>query len=831
MSKSTPREETTDTPYVGQALTRREDRRHLIGRGRFTDDITPPDTLYAAIVRSPHAHARILAIDVEEARRLPGVVAVYTGADLRDQLEPLPCNWVLPGMRVPTHRALAIDTVRFHGDGVAVVVAEDPYIARDALDAVRVTYEPLPAATSPTQAAASNAPKVHGDMPSNVAFTFPVRGGDYAHASKQAEVRVRQQLLNQNMIPSALEPRAVVAEYDIGTDQLTVHSATQSPHIIKRMLAGVLRFPEHQIRVVAPDVGGGFGAKLHLYPEEVLCAFLARELTRPVKWTATRSEDFLATNHGRDHVQEIEVIAQHDGTITGIKATLYANLGAYLSGMGPGVPAVNCGFMLTGVYRIRNVDVQVHGVFTHTSRVDTYRGAGRPEATYLIERAVDLLARELKLDPAEVRRKNFIPPDAFPYKLPMRGFEYDSGNYEPNLNKALALADYHALRKRQAALRREGRYLGIGITTYTEFTGIGPGAALNMIGFQYGGWEYARVLAHATGKVSVFSGAADHGQGHGTSFAQIAADALGIPVEHIEVVQGDTARVPFGNGTFNSRSMPVGGTAIKLCCDRVIDKARRIAAHTLSVRPQDLDYTQGIFQVRERLNPVRVVTRAAERTRRQAVGAVVQAASGFVIPNEGAGRDSISFEEVARLAHFVSTYPPDLEPGLDEQMFYEPKNMTFPFGSYVAVVEVDVETGDIAWERLVAVDDCGPLINPLLARGQVHGGVAQGVGQALLEGAVYAEDGALASANWMTYAFPRAAHLPHIETDHTVTPTPLNPLGVKGLGEAATIATPPAVVNAVVDALAPFGVTHIDMPLSAENVWLAIQHATNGGKQ
>jgi carbon-monoxide dehydrogenase large subunit len=825
MSKAAGADSAEGQRVLGAEVVRRDDVRHLRGAGRFTDDVVPPGTLTAAILRSPHAHARVGAIDSTAALNMPGVVAVYTAADLGAKIAPLPCNWLLPGMVAPLHHALAPDVARFHGDAVAVVVAEDAYYAADALEALHVQYEALPAVSDPLAAAQSAAPLVHRELGRNVAFSFPIKGGNYARAARKAPLRLHAQLRNQNMVPGALEPRAVLAEFDRASEQLTVHSSTQAPHIIKRMLAEVLRFPEQHIRVVAPDVGGGFGAKLHLYPEEVLCAAIARELGRPVKWTASRSEDFLATNHGRDHMQSIEVLAQRDGTITGIKAEIYANLGAYLSGMGPGVPAINCGFMLTGVYRIRNLEVLVHGVYTHTSRVDTYRGAGRPEATYLIERAVDLVARELGIDPAEVRRRNFIPSDAFPYALPVPGFTYDSGDYAPNLQKALDLAGYDELRQRQAALRRQGRYLGIGICTYTEFTGIGPGAALNMIGFRYGGWEYGRVQVHASGKVTVYSGSADHGQGHATSFAQIAADALGIALDDIAVVQGDTAQVGFGNGTFNSRSMPVGGTAIKLCCDRIIDKARRIAAHALSVPPHELEYVDGVFRVRATSNALQKVARSARRNRRRVLGVAVRQLSGFVLPNEGLEQSSLSFAEVARMAHFVATFPTGMEPGLDEQIFYEPKNMTFPFGSYVAAVEVDIETGDITIERFVAVDDCGTIINPLLARGQVHGGVAQGLGQALLEGAIYAEDGRLSSNSWLRYAFPRAAHVPHIVSDHTVTPSPVNPLGVKGLGEAATIATPPALVNAVLDALAPLGVKHIDMPLSAERVWQAINDA------
>jgi aerobic carbon-monoxide dehydrogenase large subunit len=433
---------TTVQGLVGQEVLRREDRRHLIGQGRFTGDLAPTGLLHVAFVRSPHAHAQVRSVTAEPARKLPGVVGVVTGAGLRGQVAPLPCHWVLPGMTVPTHLALAVDTVRFQGEAVAAVVAEDPYVAADAAAAVQVDYRPLPAVTDVTTAGRPDAPLVHAELGRNEAFRFPGRGGNYARAARHADIRLRQRLINQNIVPAALEPRSVLAAYDRGTGELTVYSSTQSPHGIRRSLAEVLGFPEQRLRVVAPDVGGGFGAKLHLYPEEVVCAFLARKLGRPVRWTATRSEDFAATNHGRDHVQDLELCARRDGTITGLKAVLHANLGAYLSGMGPGVPAVNCAFMLTGTYRIPNVDVVTHGMLTHTSRVDTYRGAGHPEATYLIERAVDLLAAELHLDPAEIRRRNFIPPDAFPYRLPIRGFAYDSGNYEPALAKALDLVDY-----------------------------------------------------------------------------------------------------------------------------------------------------------------------------------------------------------------------------------------------------------------------------------------------------------------------------------------------------------------------------------------------------
>jgi carbon-monoxide dehydrogenase large subunit len=727
------------------------------------------------------------------------VVGVITGENLVDSVSPLPTNWVLPGMEVPVHRVLADQVVRFHGEAIAVVVAVDAHTATDAAQAIDVGFQPLPAVTDPWRAAQPDAPLVHPGLAGasergNILFRFPTRAGDYATARQAADVVVGQRLRNQNLIPGALEPRSVLADYDDRTGTVTVHSSTQSPHIIKRMLAEVLSFPEDRLRVVAPDVGGGFGSKLHLYPEEVLVTALAIRLRRAVRWTATRSEDFQATNHGRDHIQDVELCATADGVITGIKATLFANLGAYVSGMAAGVPTANCALMVTGVYRIPNVEVDTLGVLTNTSRVDTYRGAGRPEATYLIERMVDQLARELRIDPAEIRRRNFIPPDAFPYPSPTGAFVFDSGNYQHNLDTALDMVGYDKLRQEQAELRRRGRYLGIGLATYTEFTGLGPGWANAQVGFSFGGWEYARVLVHPAGRVSVHVGSADHGQGHATSYTQIAADALGLRPDDIDIVEGDTARVEFGQGTFNSRSMPVGGSAVHEASQRVLAKARRIAAHALGAATEDVQYAAGVFT-------------APNRT-------------------DSDPRDGVSWEEVARLAHFAPDLPPGMEPGLDERVFYNPKGLAFPFGTYIAVVDVDPQTGDITIDRFLAVDDCGPLVNPMLARGQVHGGIAQGLGQALLESARYDDAGRLVSRDWTTYAFPRAQHLPHLETAHTVTPSPLTPLGIKGIGEAGAIATPPAIVNAVLDALAPLGVTHLDMPLHPEQVLAAIRRAT-----
>jgi carbon-monoxide dehydrogenase large subunit len=797
-----PSPATQPSRVLGRPLPRREDDHHLRGRGQFTDDVRPTDAtgvLHVALLRSPYAHARIRSVSVDRARMLPGVVAVITGEDLVEGVSPLPTNWVLPGMEVPVHRVLADQVVRFHGEAIAVVVAVDAHTAADAAQAIDVGYEPLPAVTDPWRAAQPDAPLVHAGVDGaaehgNILFRLPTRAGNYATARQAADVVVGQRLRNQNLIPGALEPRSVLADYDDRTGTVTVHSSTQSPHTIKRMLAEVLSFPEDRLRVVAPDVGGGFGSKLHLYPEEVLVTALAIRLRRAVRWTATRSEDFQATNHGRDHVQDVELCATADGVITGIKATLFANMGAYVSGMAAGVPTANCAFMVTGVYRIPNVEVETLGVVTNTSRVDTYRGAGRPEATYLIERMVDQLAGELRIDPAEIRRRNFIPPDAFPYPMPTGAFVIDSGNYQHNLDTALDMVGYDKLRREQAELRRRGRWRGIGLATYTEFTGLGPGRANAAVGFSFGGWEYARVLVHPTGRVSVHVGSADHGQGHATSYTQIAADALGLRPDDIDIVEGDTARVEFGQGTFNSRSMPVGGSAVHEASQRVLAKARRIAAHALGAATEDVQYAAGVFTTPN--------------------------------PTGSGPRDGVSWEEVARLAHFAPDLPPGLEAGLDERVFYDPKGLAFPFGTYIAVVDVDPQTGDITIVRFLAVDDCGPLINPMLARGQVHGGIAQGLGQALLESARYDDAGRLVSRDWTTYAFPRAQHLPHLETAHTVTPSPLTPLGSKGIGEAGAIATPPAIVNAVLDALAPLGVTQLDMPLHPEQVLAAIRQAT-----
>ena len=770
--------------YFGRGVKRREDPKLITGRGRYTDDIAPAGTLAMSILRSPYAHARITGIDVSAAKALPGVVAVYTGADLRDKFAGIPTGWVLPDMKMPAHPALAYDKVRHVGDGVAIVVASDRYVARDALDLITVDYEPLGVVTNQVEALKPGAPLVHDDVPDNKTFEWGF--GDGAFKAEGAEVHLTQRIVNQRLIPTAIEPRAVLADYDPGTEELTLHTSTQIPHLVRLLLCLTMGLPEQKVRVVAPDVGGAFGSKLYFYAEEALAAFVSRDLGKPVKWNETRSENYLATTHGRDHVQDVELTAKRDGTITGLKATVYANLGAYLSTFAPGIPSVLFGLMLSGTYKIPVVECKVYGVLTNTTPVDAYRGAGRPEATYLVERMVDLLAHELGMDPAEVRRKNYIQPSEFPYAT-STGVTYDSGAYEANLDKALQAVGYQDLRRRQEELRKEGRYMGIGLTTYVEICGMAPSQVLGAAGGQAGGWESATVRVHPTGKVSIYSGSCSSGQGHQTSFAQIAADSLGLPMEDIEIVEGDTAKVQFGIGTFGSRSMAVGGIAIQKSLDKVIAKATKIAAHLLEAAEEDVEFKNGQFGVK------------------------------------GAPGRSKAFAEVAIAAYLAHNYPADLEPGLEAQSFHDPSNFTWPFGTHIAVVEVDPDSGAIDLQRYIAVDDCGNVINPLLADGQVHGGITQGLSQALYEGAEYDEQGQLLTGSLMDYALPRAEFLPQFETSHTVTPTPVNTLGIKGIGEAGTIGSASTVVNAVVDALAPFGVTHIDMPLKAERVWQAMR--------
>ncbi|MCL6563647.1 MAG: xanthine dehydrogenase family protein molybdopterin-binding subunit [Firmicutes bacterium] len=771
---------------IGQPVRRREDARLIVGRGQFTDDLKLPGMTYAVIVRSPYAHARIRRIDVSRALAMPGVLAVFTGKDLEGVLGPVPTAWIPPNadLKQTVHRALAVDEVRYAGDGVAMVVAEDRYTARDAAEAVEVEYEPLPAVVDAWAAVQEGAPLVHPDAPGNLALHWTAGSVDQK-AFDEAEVVVRQRFVQQRLIPNPMEPRAAVAWYDPGTENLTVWMTSQNPHIHRFLLSGILGIPEHRLRVVAQDVGGGFGSKISCYPDEALVAHAARTLARPVKWVEDRSEHFMATTHGRDHVQEVELAGRKDGTIEALRVKIWANLGAYLSTAAPGVPTILFGLIVNGCYRIPQASTEVYGVFTHTTPVDAYRGAGRPEATYLIERMVDLFADAIGMDPVEVRRKNFVPPDAFPYTNAF-GITYDSGNYPLALDKALERVDYGGFRARQAQARQEGRYLGIGFSTYVEMCGLGPSEVAGAVGFQGGLWENATVRVHPSGKIQVMTGASPHGQGEETTFAQIVAEQLGVAMDDIEVVHGDTDRVTMGWGTYGSRTLAVGGSAVAVACQRLIEKGRRIAAHMLEADADDVAFQQGRYQV------------------------------------QGVPGRSVSFQEVALQAHLAWNLPQGVEPGMEATANYNPSNFTFPFGTHVAIVEVDPDSGLVRLERYVAVDDCGTPINPLIIAGQVHGGVVQGVGQALWEGAVYNAEGQLLTGSFLEYAMPKARFFPPIETDSTVTPSPHNPLGVKGVGETGTIAATPAVVNAVMDALKPFNIRHLDMPLTPEKVWRAI---------
>jgi carbon-monoxide dehydrogenase large subunit len=785
---------TSDRPF-GARIRRKEDPRFLTGRGQYTDDVRVHGTLHASFVRSPHAHARILGLDIDAARTHPGVVAVYTGKDLAEGgVSGIPVGWLLPGLKPSNHHAIAIEKVHYSGEAVAVIVAESPYAARDAAELVVVDYEPLPAVVDAEQALAPGAPIVRNEGTDNVCFRWQI--GDAARtdaAFAQAATVVRQRLVNQRLIPVAIEPRASLATYVRSTDDLTLWVTSQNPHVHRLIMgAFVLGIPEHKFRVISPDVGGGFGSKIFIYPEEVTVAWLARTLERPVKWTAERRESFLTDSHGRDHVTDAEMAFDAEGHIVGLRVRTIANLGAHLTLFAPAIPTYLYGTLLSGQYRIPAIHADVTAVFTHTTPVDAYRGAGRPEACYLIERMVDLSARQLGIDPAELRRRNFIPPDQFPYLTPV-ALQYDSGNYEPALDRALAMVDYTNLRIEQQRLRKQGRYIGVGLSSYIEACGLAPSQVVGQLGAQAGLYESANVRVHPTGKVSVFTGSHQQGQGHETTFAQLVADRLGISTDDVEVVHGDTGRVQFGMGTYGSRSGSVGGTAIVTSLDKIVEKSKRIAAHMLEAAPEDIELTAGRFHVR-----------------------------GF--PDRSKGLSDISL--AAYLAHSM---PAGMEPGLEATSFFDPPNFTYPFGTHIAVVEVDTDTGQVKLLRYIAVDDVGNVINPMIVDGQLHGGIAQGVAQALWETAQYDDSGQLISGSLMSYGLPKAHQLPFFELDRTVTPSPVNPLGIKGVGEAGAIASPPAVVNAVMDALSPFGIAHIDMPLTAPKVWQAIQAARGNG--
>jgi carbon-monoxide dehydrogenase large subunit len=775
------------TAMVGARIRRREDPRLITGRATYTDDVRLVGTVYAAFVRSPYAHAKIRSVDLGPALAHPAVVAAYSGHDLHHAhglKTSLPVAHKMPDLLTPPHYLLAFDEVRVVGEAVAIVIAKTQYAARDAAELVEVAYDELPVVVDPLLAMVGP-PYVHESLGTNVAFRMPLRAGDPDRAFAEADEIIKQRIVNQRLAPVPIEPRSMISSWDEGMQQLTLYSATQIPHLLRTQLSIVLGLPENHIRTIAPEVGGGFGAKLNVYAEEAVIGWASMQLERPVKYVETRSECFQAMIHGRDQVDDLEIACTKDGTITGLRLRIVGNLGAYHQLLTPVVPTLTL-LMALGCYRIANLDAEVVGVFTNTMSTDAYRGAGRPEATFFIERAIDMVAQRLGLDPVEVRRKNFIASTSFPHTMPT-GLTYDSGDYETTMDKALKIVDYAGLRARQAALRKEGRYLGIGLSTYVEVCGMGPSAAMAA-----GGWDSATIRIEPTGSITVLTGISPHGQGQETTFAQIVADELGVPIDHVSIIHGDTDKVQYGIGTFGSRGTAVGGAALKLAIETIQAKAITIAAHQWEANPDDLEYREGKIGVK------------------------------------GDPSKSMTTAEAGFLAFMGDHLPPGLEPGLDATRRFEPPNFVFPFGTHVCVVEVDARTGEVKVEKYLAVDDCGPLINPMIVEGQVHGGIAQGMAQALFEEVVYDERGQLITGTLMDYAIPHAEQLPHFQLDHTVTPTTVNPLGIKGVGEAGTIGSTPAVVNAVIDALAPFGVVHIDMPLRPEKLWSAMHGASNG---
>ena len=775
------------TAAFGAALKRKEDPRLITGQGTYVEDVTLTGMLHMVLVRSPLAHALIKSIDTAEALKSPGVIAVFTGEDLKEELGSLPCGWVVPDTKEVPHPPLAVDRVRYVGDAVVAVLAESAAQASDGASLVDVEYEELDAVIDMNDALADGAVQLHEDAPNNTAFEWEVDAGSISEAKSSSDVVVTQRFVNQRLIPTAMENRGVVVDYNSGTDQLTMWTSTQIPHLVRVLLALVTGHPEHLIRVIAPDVGGAFGSKLYLYAEEVIAPIIAKNLKRPVKWIESRSEGYLATTHGRDHITDIAIAGNKDGTITGLDVRTLANMGAYLSTFAPLIPTWLYGLMLSGPYKIPNIYCKVIAPFTNTTPVDAYRGAGRPEATYAVERAVDLFAQEIGMDPAEVRKLNFIPPFEDGYEVATT-VSYDSGNYIASFDRALEMVGYSDFRKEQQEAREQGKLLGIGLSAYVEICGAAPSAVAGTLGARAGLWESANVRIHMTGKVSVFTGSSSHGQGHETAFAQLVSSELGIPVEDIDVIHGDTSQIQMGTGSFGSRSAAVGGGAIHMSTTKIKEKAKKLAAHILEASEEDIEFEDGKLFVR------------------------------------GAPSEGKTIQEIALASYYYTEdIPEDMEPGLEAMSFFDPKNFTWPGGTHIAVVEIDKSTGEVTLLRYIAVDDVGNVINPLIVDGMVHGGAAQGVGQALQEEAIYDGTGQLLTGSMMDYAVPRASDMPMYELDRTVTPSPVNPMGVKGAGETATIAGSPAVINAVVDALAPYGVKHIDMPAKAEKVWRIIR--------
>jgi carbon-monoxide dehydrogenase large subunit len=789
----------TETPPTGaaegafgQRLLRKEDARLLTGEGRFVDDLQIPGALWMAMVRSPFAHARLRSIDTGAAAAMPGVRAVLTGADLAGAwAAPMPCAWpVTDDMKAPDHFPVAQGKACYVGDIVAVVVAESRYQAADAVDAVVVDYDPLDPVVD-LEDAAGDRVVIHDDLGTNRSYTWTLSPDPDAveRAFADATHTVSERYVQQRLIPVAMEPRGVVAIPAPHGGELTVYSATQIPHILKVMIAATCAVPEHKVRVIAPAVGGGFGSKLDVYAEELIAVAVARRLGVPTRWTEGRSENAVATIQGRGQIQHMELAADADGKVTAVRANLTADMGAYLQLVTPGIPLLGA-FLYHGVYDVPAYHFECTGVFTNLTPTDAYRGAGRPEATYALERAMDALARAVGVDGAEIRRRNYIAPDKFPYES-IAGLTYDSGNYEPTLDRALELVGYDDLRAEQRRRREAGdtKHLGIGLATYVEMCGLAPSRVLASLNFGAGGWEAATVRVLPTGMVQVVTGTAPHGQGHETAWSQIVADRFGIDPDHIEVLHSDTAISPHGLDTYGSRSLAVGGVAVAMATDEVVAKARTIAAHQLECAEDDLELVDGVLRVRG--TPTRAMT----------------------------------LQAVAMEAFTAHNLPDGVDPNLAAQVTYDPPNFVFPFGTHVAVVEIDEDTGRVELLDYAAVDDCGPQVNPMIVEGQLHGGIVQGAAQALWEEAVYDDDGNLRNPSLIDYCVPSAAEVPSIRLDHTVTPSPTNALGVKGIGEAGTIGSAPTVINAIVDALSPFGITDIAMPATPERVWAAIRDA------
>ncbi len=782
---------------IGASLRRIEDHRFITGRGKYTDDIQRHGQVHAYLLRSNLAHGEIRHIDTAQAKQAPGVLAVFTGADLRaDGIGDLPVGWMTTNidgtlMFIPPHPVLAVDRVRHVGDPIAVIIAATLSQAKDAAELIEFDISDLPAVANIDRATAAGAPLVWDGAAHNTAFHWQVGNSAAVEAAfARAHHITRIDLVNNRMVANAMEPRVAIGEFDEGRGEYLLHLSSQNPHVARILLAtATLKVPEHKIRVISPDVGGGFGSKAMHYAEEVIVLWSAKKIGRPVKWTSERSEAFLSDRHGRDHKTHAELALDANGKFLALRASTIANLGAYYSTFGPAIPTFYSAPLLVGTYAIPAAYCDVRGVFTNTVPVDAYRGAGRPEAAYVIERLVDQAAHEVGLDPAEIRRRNFIPPDAFPYDNPL-GAQYDSGNFGVGLEKALALADYAGFEPRRAAAKARGKLRGIGMSSYIEACGAGPSKIIMAAGAGSGMFESATIRVNPSGSVVVVTGTHSHGQGHETTFAQVVSDKLGIPIHSIEIVHGDTGRSAFGLGTVGSRSLAVGGGAIIKALDKVIAKGKRIASYILEAAESDILFENGRFVV--------------------------------------AGTDKgISFPEIAFTAHAPAKFPSDeIEPGLEETAFFDPANFTFPAGLHICELEVDPQTGATEVLAYTVVDDFGNVINPMIVEGQVHGGTVQGIGQALLENCVYDPDTAqLLSGSFMDYCMPRADNLPNFLVDYIVTPSPHNPLGVKGCGEAGAIAAPPAVMNAMMNALRPAGVTELSMPATPLKVWQALRAA------